>query len=184
MDDEIDQQINVLKKQILTLYRELMWLYAQKEGKSEEHPSITYLRIILPYTHEGRNLRQGLDLMGKWALAYHDLILKYLLTGKMKRIKHDFLFLMLKGMPYHKYLRTQHWKAKREKAFRRADYRCQMCNKREGEVEEDGEGKVVLQVHHRASGDRGQEQLQDLTVLCKVCHLKHHQFQRLANPRK
>jgi len=72
---------------------------------------------------------------------------------------------ILRGMPYEKYLETSHWKHKRKMALERARYRCQVCN-----------SNMYLNVHHRTYENLGNEQLEDLTVLCRDCHsLYHHQ---------
>lgn len=47
--------------------------------------------------------------------------------------------------------------------LRRADYKCQLCN-REG----------TMNVHHKTYERLGEEQLNDLIVLCQDCHAKFH----------
>lgn len=69
----------------------------------------------------------------------------------------------LKNLPYKEYLQTDHWKNTRKKALYKANYRCQLCNDNKN-----------LHVHHRTYENLGQETTQDLTVLCKPCHEKHH----------
>jgi 5-methylcytosine-specific restriction endonuclease McrA len=69
----------------------------------------------------------------------------------------------LRVIPYSEYLETDHWKKQRASALRRADYRCQLCNK-------SGE----LHVHHRTYERRGCESPNDLIVLCRPCHEKFH----------
>lgn len=70
----------------------------------------------------------------------------------------------LKAMPYPLYLQTDHWKETREKALRRARNRCQLCN-----------GQYNLQVHHKTYENRGCERPEDLIVLCRTCHARHHE---------
>lgn len=65
----------------------------------------------------------------------------------------------LQSMPYAEYLKTPEWGAKRAKALRFANYRCQVCNDKES-----------LNVHHRTYERRGCELMGDLTVLCADCH--------------
>lgn len=65
----------------------------------------------------------------------------------------------LQSMRYAEYLATPEWQEKRKDALRRARYRCAVCN-----------GTLRLEVHHRVYGYRGQEQPDDLTVLCHDCH--------------
>lgn len=69
----------------------------------------------------------------------------------------------LKTMPYSEYLQTSEWQEKRKKALKYALYRCQMCNAAEH-----------LDVHHRTYERRGNEDIEDLTVLCRSCHDHFH----------
>ena len=45
------------------------------------------------------------------------------------------------AMPYEEYLRSPHWKRKREERLRTMGYRCQICNRSASETQ--------LDVHHR-----------------------------------
>lgn len=70
----------------------------------------------------------------------------------------------LRAMPYEEYLQTPEWLGKRELALQKADNHCQVCN-----------SIINLQVHHRTYENLGNENLQDLVVLCNDCHeLYHH----------
>jgi 5-methylcytosine-specific restriction endonuclease McrA len=66
-------------------------------------------------------------------------------------------------MPYSEYLETPEWDKTRKAALKRAHYRCQLCN-----------AHGVLHVHHKTYENLGREPSQDLIVLCKDCHRKHH----------
>lgn len=66
-------------------------------------------------------------------------------------------------MPYHEYLQTVEWKAKRDEAVERDAGRCRLCYSSEN-----------LQVHHRTYYRRGNEHPNDLTTLCKECHEHFH----------
>jgi len=66
-------------------------------------------------------------------------------------------------MPYYEYLQTDEWKNTRKRALRRAGFKCELCNS-------DGE----LHVHHKTYERRGDEDNDDLIVLCKNCHAKFH----------
>jgi 5-methylcytosine-specific restriction endonuclease McrA len=70
----------------------------------------------------------------------------------------------LKSMPYTEYLKTDHWKSVRNRALRKAWYKCSLC----GNTSE-------LHVHHNNYENRGCEKDSDLIVLCKNCHEKHHE---------
>lgn len=65
---------------------------------------------------------------------------------------------------YRDYLGSVVWKSKRERACRRAEYACQVCN-----------AKTRLECHHRSyETPWGLEDDRDLTVLCAACHGRHH----------
>ena len=72
--------------------------------------------------------------------------------------------LQLRSMPYNEYLKTREWAEKREQALERDGHRCRLCNTYDN-----------LQVHHRTYQRRGNEDLDDLTTLCKSCHEHFHQ---------
>ncbi len=76
----------------------------------------------------------------------------------------------LRALPYKEYLRTLHWKRKREEKLRAAGYKCQVCNR----------GGRTLEVHHRTYDRRGEELDQDLTVLCRSCHTNFHKNRSLG----
>lgn len=69
----------------------------------------------------------------------------------------------LRGMPYAKYLLTPEWRVTRDRALRRARFRCERCHSR-------GE----LQVHHRTYTRLGVELPEDLEVLCDRDHRRQH----------
>lgn len=66
-------------------------------------------------------------------------------------------------VPYEQYLKTGHWKARREKALRLAGRRCQECGSAER-----------LEVHHLSYDRLFQERDGDLIVLCRRCHGRRH----------
>jgi hypothetical protein len=69
----------------------------------------------------------------------------------------------LRRLPYREYLQTEHWQQVRQRALRRAKYRCELCN-----------SGTVMNVHHRSYAQLGYEDPKDLIVLCEPCHAKHH----------
>lgn len=69
----------------------------------------------------------------------------------------------LRTMPYQAYLQTPEWQEKRDQALERSGHRCQLCNSDDS-----------LNVHHRTYERRGNEELSDLTVLCRQCHNLFH----------
>jgi hypothetical protein len=64
---------------------------------------------------------------------------------------------------YQDYIKSSKWKEKSEAAKKRAGYRCQVCN-----------DENFLNVHHRTYENLGNENDNDLTVLCASCHEKFH----------
>jgi chromosomal replication initiation ATPase DnaA len=70
----------------------------------------------------------------------------------------------LKTMPYVEYLQTPEWLAKRELVLKRDSHCCHVCS-----------GSDSLHVHHLTYERRGNEDLDDLVVLCRICHFSYHQ---------
>ncbi len=70
---------------------------------------------------------------------------------------------MARDAAYEAYLRSPEWQAKRVQALARALNRCQVCNV-----------GTRLDVHHRTYERFGDEDLDDLTVLCRPCHEIFH----------
>jgi len=68
-----------------------------------------------------------------------------------------------RNMPYAEYLQTTHWHFKRSDALKRSKYRCQLCN-----------STKRLDVHHRTYENLGNEEPEDLIVLCRKCHEHFH----------
>jgi hypothetical protein len=66
-------------------------------------------------------------------------------------------------MPYRAYLTTEYWRERSRRAKEAARHRCQLCN-----------GTRDLNTHHRTYERRGNEDDEDLTVLCGECHGKFH----------
>jgi hypothetical protein len=69
----------------------------------------------------------------------------------------------LKNMPYQEYLQSDHWKTTSRKMMRKSNFRCQLCS-----------SKGQLNTHHNTYERRGEEEENDLVVLCKRCHEKFH----------
>ena len=61
---------------------------------------------------------------------------------------------------YTSYIQSPEWLWRREKALERAGYQCEDC----------GEEWLILQVHHVRYDNLGNEQDDDLKVLCVECH--------------
>ena len=66
----------------------------------------------------------------------------------------------LKKLDYYDYMQSLAWTELREKALRRAGYKCEKCG---GEVKE---------VHHvKYPKDFSKDEIENLQALCKACHL-------------
>lgn len=70
----------------------------------------------------------------------------------------------VRRMPYRDYLKTEHWQEFRRFALKRAGYRCQLCNAK----------NCRLDVHHRTYERIGDENPNDVFVLCVPCHERFH----------
>lgn len=80
---------------------------------------------------------------------------------------------------YEAYRETAHWKAVRQKALRRAGYRCQLCGGRDTRwrkifglfwVRKRGPAPIILVVHHNTYANVGREKPEDLVVLDQPHH--------------
>lgn len=71
---------------------------------------------------------------------------------------------LMLALPYSDYLKTEHWKKKREEVLREYGYRCSFCNANDTE----------LHCHHRTYKNVGYEQKGDVICLCKKCHKVFH----------
>lgn len=71
-------------------------------------------------------------------------------------------------MDYKEYLQSPQWKAISKLAIQKAGFRCQLCNR---------EGK--LNVHHKTYENIFNEEMEDLIVLCEICHTRFHKTDEL-----
>ena len=67
-------------------------------------------------------------------------------------------------LDYQEYIQSEKWKFKRDLVLLFWQHRCSMCGR-----------SVNLHVHHRTYKRLGNEQLNDLVVLCDRCHEIHHE---------
>ena len=61
-----------------------------------------------------------------------------------------------------KYRSTEHWAATKGEALKAHGYRCGMCT------------ALAAQVHHRHYRTLFRESMEDLRILCRNCHKRHH----------
>ncbi|MCE7986188.1 MAG: hypothetical protein DYG89_33850 [Caldilinea sp. CFX5] len=78
------------------------------------------------------------------------------------------------SIEYNEYIKTEAWRQRAEAAKARAGQRCQICNR--------AAPRVTLTVHHRTFERLGQEQPEDLTVLCRSCYELYDKNRRMPNP--
>ncbi len=76
------------------------------------------------------------------------------------------------GSHYNAYLQTGHWKAFRKLALKEHGEVCKDC----------GAVDTRFDVHHLTYENLGQEQLEDVVVLCHSCHMDRHpdKFNRMC----
>jgi 5-methylcytosine-specific restriction endonuclease McrA len=74
---------------------------------------------------------------------------------------------------YQEYLKTDHWRATRQRMIEHFEHRCQLCNAL----------RMVLHVHHRTYENLGRERDIDLTVLCERCHDHFHRIMEIDEHR-
>lgn len=68
--------------------------------------------------------------------------------------------------PYQKYLNSNYWKEFRQEALDYYGHKCCWC----GADEDD----TVFNVHHVRYGERYNEDLKNVVILCRSCHSKAH----------
>lgn len=81
---------------------------------------------------------------------------------------------MIMDIAYNDYIKTEEWRQRAEAAKARAGQRCQICNR--------PAPRVTLTVHHRTFERLGQEQPEDLTVLCRGCYELYEKNRRMPSP--
>ena len=64
---------------------------------------------------------------------------------------------------YHEYIQSVQWKQRAAAMVARAGFRCERCG-----------SPRDLNVHHKTYARLGNEQADDLAVLCRACHQKEH----------
>lgn len=77
---------------------------------------------------------------------------------------------------YQSYIKSKAFKELREKVLERDGYRCQVCGRTIEEIADSGK-KISLQCHHKSYvnvGKNNEEEMNDLIILCSVCHKACH----------
>lgn len=114
-------------------------------------------------------LEQMAEHTNEWA-NYMEKIAEAIYTGNLDGLSPEAYKLALQQMDYPDYLQTKHWQGVRKAALERALNRCQVCNT----------DTKVLHVHHRTYENRGNEQPEDVIVLCSSCHSLFHKNGKLT----
>jgi len=79
----------------------------------------------------------------------------------------EYLKQQYEKMSYKEYLQTDWWKWIKSQKIKQVRYKCQKC----------GKTNTILFVHHNNyKKGRGNEQLSDLSCVCKSCHDRKHLF--------
>lgn len=65
---------------------------------------------------------------------------------------------------YKAYLQTKHWRTFREFALEKRGRKCEDCGKADG----------FFDIHHLTYENIGEEQLEDVLILCRTCHKARH----------
>lgn len=68
---------------------------------------------------------------------------------------------------YRQYLKSKHWKDKRNKIRKQRCNKCERCK-----------STIKLQVHHKTYERIGCEKDEDLELLCEICHIEEHKLLR------
>ena len=75
---------------------------------------------------------------------------------------------------YRQYLRSPHWRRLRNEAFAKYGYKCSKCP-----------SVFKLQPHHHTYRSPWEScTVEDLVILCRVCHRKEHGLPEITKPRK
>jgi len=92
---------------------------------------------------------------------------------RLSHLMHEAVLAERRRMPYAKRRTTEEWRVLRNQKLEMAEYRCQLCKLHGGK-------NVQLNVHHNTYENYGQERLDDLIVLCRPCHARHHSVDEAA----
>lgn len=65
---------------------------------------------------------------------------------------------------YQSYLLSEQWKTRRSAVMARDNHICQYC------------GDEATEVHHLTYENIGNEPLEDLIAICRLCHAEEHSF--------
>ena len=156
--DKVDRYQELLTRAI-DLTEQFHTLAEEMAQQTEDFPRLRVDAIRLLTRRFDKLLRDRLPQLFGFEQQEMDKIIRAMEMDRRERAKRE----TLEGMPYEDYLKTPHWYQTREDALRTARRRCQLCN-----------STRYLEVHHRTYERRGHELPEDLIVLCKNCHAKHH----------
>jgi len=115
------------------------------------------LHVALPHTFEASLIRDAI------VVAIVALALRLVL--RLPRLRHGAYRSRAARRAWYReeYLRSAHWRARRERALQLAGYRCERCG-----------APAPLDVHHLTYARIGRERDRDLRVLCRACHEDEH----------
>lgn len=76
---------------------------------------------------------------------------------------------------YSQYLKSPEWKKKRQRLYRDRKGRCEDCGKKLGSH---------YHAHHMTYSNVGNEDLEDLRLLCTSCHQKRHPDKKITKKKR
>ncbi len=183
-------QDNFLWQENRTFSKAEAWIDILMEIRHDPDPT-TVLIGMTPYQcHRGESIKSSLTWSKRWGWSTGKVrrFLQMLKecgmidietdtkTTRIKVLNFDIYNKMaddsFKSMPYREYLKTNHWKQVREKAIKKAGFKCQLCNS----------FSKFLNVHHRDYDRLGNERDTDVIALCKTCHEKFHDIEGDPQP--
>jgi 5-methylcytosine-specific restriction endonuclease McrA len=87
---------------------------------------------------------------------------------------HGFVWWLRRWWYRNIYLKSDSWRETRAAALKRDRYRCTKCGANGKKTDWLGR-RNPLQVHHKSYAHVGRELDEELTVLCRACHMKKHE---------
>jgi len=130
----------------------MKWVAVPADLNDEFHPNIRWV----PLPRDARNV------LGGYVEMLERILTDCPACEHSSHPTHDRLF-ELQTMPYGEYLRTPEWQQARRAKLNQVGNQCRRCG-----------GERNLHVHHLTYDHLGHEWLDELAVLCRMCHQQTH----------
>lgn len=137
--------------------------FASKEAATKSLVPIAPWELYRRALNENRELWGKLESARKIGNLAKEQLDHIHTENRRLRARERELIALYRSMSYDDYLKTPHWQETRAAAIARAGGKCSMCSSTER-----------LQVHHNTYERLGGERPEDLAVVCRPCHAKHH----------